>query len=744
MRLFSLRSALLGAAVLSSAVVLQARAAPDKEPPPKKPEPPAKGGGDQPPVGGTVIFPLKELTEEKLRKAAADVIKASRANPLHDKFWKDLDKLVKLDPDKIVYEHDAGKPVKLVWEAEPTRALKAEERRKARGAMRNIFDHIFSGKALGGGVAPTGGGLVNKADVKELEAVARFKVGPNPGAKPKTLKPVPAKELTQEMIRDWVSEAVAASQDDPKKADFWKEVDDLLVIDPETIVYAQNKDVPGNLAWEAEPARALSSDERGKAVTDFRTVYEDAVFEYNKGLVTGDEAKALKGVTHLAVGPNPEPPTPPPPPPTPPLPTPPPPPMPPAESVDEMAKLRHELEETRQQLEKLRQDLEEKRQKEVEEKRQKEMDDLRLSVEKLRLELDDLHKQGDKREKDLDDSRLEAAKRQKDLDETRLQVEKLRLELEGLQKQRDKDLDDLHKQGEKRDKDLDDLRRDGERQQKELDDARLEAEKRLKELEETRLQVEKLRLELTDLRREGERRQREMDETRLQGEQTRRQLEETREQLERLEKRFKEPKKYIMTVQPSSMIYYDYCNMVWVQGPASVTYTPVDSTESPRPQRPASPPAIPPAGTGVRPQPPPMMPPSETGGATPPPAPPLPPVPPPANLDDGFQAARDVKAEEAERLFWVGYRSYWQGDYDKALVSFDGAIRIDDRDARFWYYKALTERVLGRFVPADAAVRRGRELHAADRAKAGLVSAALERVQGAERRFLNTPEIVVV
>ena len=74
-----------------------------------------------------------------------------------------------------------------------------------------------------------------------------------------------------------------------------------------------------------------------------------------------------------------------------------------------------------------------------------------------------------------------------------------------------------------------------------------------------------------------------------------------------------------------------------------------------------------------------------------PPEPPLPPVPPPANLDDGLQASRDVKAEEAERLFWVGYRSYWQGDYDKALVSFDGAVRIDDRDARFWYYKALTE-----------------------------------------------------
>ena len=340
MRLFSLRFALLAVAVLSSALALQARAAADKEPPPTKADPPPKGGGEapakgaeEPPKGyGGVVFALKELTEEKIRKATADVIKASRANAGHDKFWKELDKLVKLDTDKIVYEHDAGKPVKLVWEAEPTHALKAEERRKARDAMRKIFGHIFSGQNLGGGVAPAGGGLMSKADVKELEAVARFKVGPNPGAKPpKILKPVPAKELTQEMIRDWVTEAVAASQDDPKKADFWKEVDDLIVIDPDTIAYEHNKGVPVSLTWEAEPAHALSSDERGKAVEDFRKVYEDALFDYNKGIVAGDEAKVLKSVEHITVGPNPEPPPPPPPPPTPPTP-------PPAESVDEMTK----------------------------------------------------------------------------------------------------------------------------------------------------------------------------------------------------------------------------------------------------------------------------------------------------------------------------------------------------------------------------------------------------------------------
>ena len=87
-----------------------------------------------------------------------------------------------------------------------------------------------------------------------------------------------------------------------------------------------------------------------------------------------------------------------------------------------------------------------------------------------------------------------------------------------------------------------------------------------------------------------------------------------------------------------------------------------------------------------------MPPPDDQGGGVRPPAPPadqgggVRPPGPQSNLG-GTDGNKDRKADEADRLFWVGYRGYWRGDFDKALVSFDGAVRIDDRDARFWYYK---------------------------------------------------------
>ena len=139
-----------------------------------------------------------------------------------------------------------------------------------------------------------------------------------------------------------------------------------------------------------------------------------------------------------------------------------------------------------------------------------------------------------------------------------------------------------------------------------------------------------------------------------------------------------------------------------------------------------------------------MMPPSEGGGVRPPDLPP----PPPANLDDGIQGLRDAKPDEGDRLFWVGYRSYWQGDYDKALVSFDGAVRIDDRDARFWYYKALTERAglgisdLAPMRPSGAAVNcTHRQPHEGRAGKRGGTGAQVQaRIAGSSTR----PEIVVV
>jgi len=76
------------------------------------------------------------------------------------------------------------------------------------------------------------------------------------------------------------------------------------------------------------------------------------------------------------------------------------------------------------------------------------------------------------------------------------------------------------------------------------------------------------------------------------------------------------------------------------------------------------------------------------------------------------------------------------------------ATELNPQDARYWYFRALAERALGEMEMARDSARRAaalKVLHRPDETEIGL---ALERVQGAERRFLNeaigellTPEI---
>ena len=341
---------------------------------------------------------------------------------------------------------------------------------------------------------------------------------------------VPLKELTQEKLRDWVSVAVKAGRADPARADFWKETDALIVVDPDRIVYHGEKGVPVSLTWECQPRRGLDGEERAKAKKDLQLVFDHAVRVSEGGLLSDDDAKLLAVVSSFAVGPNPAPPV-------------------VVANPDE-----------------------------------------------------------------------------------------------------------------------------GERLRRQLDEARAEVDR---------------------LRREAE------------------------------------PRRYIMVVQPSSMIYYDCASHCWLPGPASVVYYPAGSAaEAPRRELPRPPAFVAPT-------------PTPAGGLPPPeaPRPPLEkPLPP---LEKPSPEKKGDRSEEAVRVFWVGYRNYWQGDYDRALASFDSAVRLDDEDARFWYYKALAERGLGDAEKAEASAKRGRELHAALKPKADLIGAALERVQGQERRFLHAPEVVV-
>ncbi len=72
-----------------------------------------------------------------------------------------------------------------------------------------------------------------------------------------------------------------------------------------------------------------------------------------------------------------------------------------------------------------------------------------------------------------------------------------------------------------------------------------------------------------------------------------------------------------------------------------------------------------------------------------------------------------------------------------ALALLIRATELDAQDARYWYFRALAERALGQMRMAKDSARRAaalRILHRPDETEIGL---ALERVQGAERRFLN-------
>lgn len=99
---------------------------------------------------------------------------------------------------------------------------------------------------------------------------------------------------------------------------------------------------------------------------------------------------------------------------------------------------------------------------------------------------------------------------------------------------------------------------------------------------------------------------------------------------------------------------------------------------------------------------------------------------------------RGLEPRDAERLFLRARQLYWEGEYAAALVNLRTAIGLRELDARSWSFKALAERALGEDVAADVSARRAaalRQLGLPDRDRFGR---GLERIQGGERRFLNS------
>ena len=181
----------------------------------------------------------------------------------------------------------------------------------------------------------------------------------------------------------------------------------------------------------------------------------------------------------------------------------------------------------------------------------------------------------------------------------------------------------------------------------------------------------------------------------------RRQIDELRGRVDRMEHQ-----RYVLVVQPSSMIYYDYPSRCWLPGPASAVLYPVPADYK---------------GASLR----------RDSAVSERPAPAT------AAVEPATTAFMGSYEDPASRQFWLGYGDYWNGDYDKALAHFRDAIWLNNQDARYWYYQALAQRRLGQEVAARESARRGRELQSGVKPRSDLVTAVLERVQGDDRDFLE-------
>jgi tetratricopeptide (TPR) repeat protein len=94
-----------------------------------------------------------------------------------------------------------------------------------------------------------------------------------------------------------------------------------------------------------------------------------------------------------------------------------------------------------------------------------------------------------------------------------------------------------------------------------------------------------------------------------------------------------------------------------------------------------------------------------------------------------------LRTSDPEALFEQGYSLYWEGRYQEALDSLEIAVQLRQDDARLWYFKALCERALGLYPQAAASARQGRASPALSLNDMDRLHTALERVQGADRRF---------
>jgi tetratricopeptide (TPR) repeat protein len=107
----------------------------------------------------------------------------------------------------------------------------------------------------------------------------------------------------------------------------------------------------------------------------------------------------------------------------------------------------------------------------------------------------------------------------------------------------------------------------------------------------------------------------------------------------------------------------------------------------------------------------------------------------------GVELATASNPYLADDHFGAGLGYYWSGRYHEAEREFAQAIRTAgayDQDARYFYYLALAQFQQGNTQDAADAVRRAALLEQQNKPARAAVNKTLERVQGEQRRFLNS------
>jgi len=111
-------------------------------------------------------------------------------------------------------------------------------------------------------------------------------------------------------------------------------------------------------------------------------------------------------------------------------------------------------------------------------------------------------------------------------------------------------------------------------------------------------------------------------------------------------------------------------------------------------------------------------------------------------MEDGAKkperAYRPVpESATAEKLYADALWLFWENNFKSARDHLVAAIKQSPRDARLWYYMALSQKALGEEAAARQSAENGAALEIVGMTDKHSILAALERIQGKDRNFLS-------